>query len=416
MIHRLYMFLTILSFYLVAGADPVPEDTSWLREECGDGALAWQDRNGNVYLTELVSGKHEKLGKGSRPEFSPDSGKLAWIRGDQAVGRLRKGTPTVHVIAENVEPIGGVHWISNNEVVVLQKGRKWHRVKLDGTSRPVPGLDKLGRVERECDIKLRTDGTWAMVSGRTWKTTTGRKGRIPGRCSVSLSPDGRSITSLHPGHKSASLTAIEKGGQSGKLKWVYTGARRNKGFDNHRWSSNDPRYVVVLDEATKRLAVMRIRKTRAVVVGGEGGEYGDFTVGDGKTSPWPTAGKGGSDTNKSQSQDAPKPVRRNVVLAVLKAKSVTPDPDNYPDALAVYRYQVKRILSGKLKARDILVVHWAVADGKELTSLTGREIGKVFRMTIEDFDAHPKLAEHRRAELEDPKTMDMSLWVEIPGR
>jgi hypothetical protein len=233
---------------------------------------------------------------------------------------------------------------------------------------------------------------------------------------VSLSPDGRSITSLHPGHKSASLTAIEKGGRSGKLKWIYTARRRNKGFDNHRWSSNDPRYVVVLDEGSKRLAVMRIGTTRAVIVGGKGGEYGDFTVGKGGTDPWPTAQAERKGPNKDPGKDASRPARRSVVRAVLQAKSTTPNPENYPDALVVYRYDVGKVLSGKLKAREILVAHWAVANGKELTSLTGREIGKTFRMTIEDFDAHPKLAEHPRAELDDPKTMDMPLWVEIPGQ
>ncbi|MFW5839845.1 MAG: hypothetical protein ACOCZE_04615 [Planctomycetota bacterium] len=409
--HRVSTLLVLTCLAATAAAKPVPEDLGWLRKACDDGALGWQSRDKNVYLTELSTGNHEKLGKGWQPEFSPDSGKLAWIRDDQAVGRLRKGDPTVHVIADKINPIGGVHWISNDEVVVLKKDNKWYRVKLDGRTEHVEQLTKLGRVERECDVKLRADGSWALVSGRNWKTSTGRKGRVPGTCSVSLSPDGRSITSLHPGHKKASLTAIEKGGYEGALRWSYTGARRNKGFDNHRWSSNDPRYVSVCDEGSGRIAVVRIRDGQAVVLGGKNGEYADFTVGSGKTSPWPGTAVNQQAAGGEQAEKVhPKTSR---IRAKLLAKTPTPNPVNYPQALVVYRYKVEKVLSGPLKAEQVLVAHWAVRDRKEIVSLTGRRTGQVVTLQIEDFDAHPDLARHRRAEPDNEDALDMPLWFAV---
>ena len=78
-----------------------PTDLDWLRELCGDGALAYA-HNGRIYLTELSSGKTETVGRGDHAEFSPDSSKLAWIDGSTARGRMRKGDKTVHTIATNV--------------------------------------------------------------------------------------------------------------------------------------------------------------------------------------------------------------------------------------------------------------------------------------------------------------------------
>jgi hypothetical protein len=602
------------------GRNPCPDDLTWLRKECGDGALAYQDRKHNLYLTELLTGKTEHVGHGTRPEFSPDSSKLAWIAGDEAVGRMRKGDETIHTIAEDVDEMGGVHWISNDEVVVLKKDRKWYRVALDGRRREVPELTRLGRVERECDVKLRDNGSWAMVCGRRWKTTDGKSGKIPGRCSVSLSPDGKSITSLCPGHKEAALTPIAKGGRKGRLKWVYTGARRRKGFDNHRWSSNDPRFVVVVaegrDKKTERLAVMQIGTTRAVCMGHKGkagAEYGDFTVGDGKGHPWPkklatpklperkdlvlrwvnaqsankadgrvcrleragsarigrhydllpaggafavdaevtggamaavakagevsiellitsqparqadrgevlrvagkkqrflaicqegdglyvwlggTSGKpaklcglrnrqpryvavclgaeGGTayvDGKKAAdlpaaavpplkwkaaavqigSQEHPwhgrveglalyarmlkhaeieadhkamaaalatrKAPETVTVQALLKAKSPLPDVGNYPQAMVVYRYEIRKVLDGKPKGKTLLVAHRGAVNGREVKSVTGRKVGSAYRLTVLPFDACPQLRAYQRSDDVSADALDAALMTDAP--
>jgi len=122
--------LCILLFTPIAHAKPrCPTDLDWLRKLCGDGALA-HEYEGQIYLTELSTGKTELVGKGNRPEFSPDSSKLAWIDGSTAKGRMRKGDTTVHTIVTGVDRDGGVHWLSNTEVVlVLRKGKRrgWYR-------------------------------------------------------------------------------------------------------------------------------------------------------------------------------------------------------------------------------------------------------------------------------------------------
>lgn len=283
--------LCILFFTPTAHARPkCPTNLDWLRKLCGDGALAYE-HYGRIYLTELSTGKTEFVGKGNRPEFSPDSSKLAWIDGSTAKGRMRKGDTTVHTIAAGVDRGGGVHWLSNTEVVVvLKKGKRkgWYCVSLSGERRELRELTRLGAGGFEADVKLGEDGVWSYVSRTTWKTSDGKSGHIDGNCSSSLSPDGRSTTALQGDHRTCKLTAIRKGGVKGQLKWVYDGT-----FDNHRWSSNDPRFVVFEEEKYKRMVIMEVGSNNCTYMGDKGvgkdkneNMYGDFTVGDGQGTPW----------------------------------------------------------------------------------------------------------------------------------
>jgi len=294
--HALLVVATTLAVCVPVSraADPAPDDLNWLRKQCGDGALAYTAA-GEVYLTELSTGKTEKVGKGIQPEFSPDSSRLAWVDDGKIMGRLRKGDRTVHVIAAGVTPggnekAGGVHWLSDSEVVcTLRRGKRdaWYRVSLSGEAAPVPELIMMWDRAREADVKLCEDGLWVYVAGRRWKTSTGETGPIDGGCSCSLSPDGRSITALQGNHKECRLKKIREGGYEGMLKLVYQGS-----FDNHRWSSNDARFVVCVEERENQMLVMRVGETYCTRMGepggGKSGEmYGDFTVGAGTGEPWP---------------------------------------------------------------------------------------------------------------------------------
>jgi hypothetical protein len=271
-----------------------PEDLNWLRKECGDGALI-HHADGRIYLTELSTGETVLVGNGNQPEFSPDGTKFAWIDGRTAKGRLRKGDKTVHVIAGNVEKSGGIHWLSNTELVLVIRKKpspkKWFRVSLAGDMKKIPELTALGTGGYECDVKLAKDGVWSYVAKNTWKTSDGNSGRVLGSCSVCLSPDGRSVTSLHDDHKKCSIQAIRPGGIDRTLMWDYKG-----GFDNHQWASNDSRFIIVVDECDQDSkdvtypVVMKADGSRSTRLGNKGyaahGVYGDFVVGDGVGKGW----------------------------------------------------------------------------------------------------------------------------------
>ena len=269
-----------------------PTDLEWLRGEVGDGALV-HHADGRIYLTELLTGETVHVGNGNQPEFSPDGAKFAWIDGATAKGRLRKGDATIHVIAEGVGREGGVHWLSNSEVaVVLRRDdvKKWFRVSLGGNQAEIPELTALGTGGYECDVRQADDGVWSYVADEAWRTSDGRRGRVAGTCSVSLSPDGRSVTSLHDDHRTAAIQAIRPGGVERTLRWRHGG-----GFDNHRWASGSD-YIVVVDEVDQESkdvtypVVMRADGQRSTRLGTKGfarhGVYGDFVVGDGVGTGW----------------------------------------------------------------------------------------------------------------------------------
>ncbi len=264
-----------------------PTDLGWLRSECGDGALV-HHAGGRLYVTELSDGISNFLANGNQPEWSPDSSRLAWIDGTSVKGRMRAGDSSIHTIARGVEPNGGVHWSGNQAVMVILKrgGRKeWTRVSLSGEEEECPELTRLGLGGYECDVRLAEDGVWSYVAKRTWRTSDGKSGTLAGTCSVSISPDGRSATSLHNPHKECTITALRPGGIDRTTWWKYQG-----GFDNHRWSSNDSRYIVAVDEHTRTMAVMTVDGSRCARMGTLGkakhGMYGDFTVGPRRSTSW----------------------------------------------------------------------------------------------------------------------------------
>jgi len=281
--------LALLSSNVAWAQDPSPTDLAWLRGEVGDGALAYfEPGEARIWLTELATGNTVQAGSGLYPEFSPDSSKLAWIDGTTAKGRMRKGDSTVHTIASGVTANAGVHWVSDDEVVVVKSGR-WLRVSLSGAESEAPALTALGTGGSETDVKLASDGVWSYANGTIWKTSAGQNGDTGGSCSPSLSPDGRSVTGLLHGHKSCLLTRVRSGGTQGQLDWVYDFSG-DKGFDNQRWSSNSPDFVVCQDEKYNYMFVQKVGGTYGTRMGAQGSGdemYGDFTVGDGGGAAWP---------------------------------------------------------------------------------------------------------------------------------
>ena len=133
---------------------------------------------------------------------------------------------------------------------------------------------------------------WTYVADEAWSTSDGGRGRVKGTCSVSISTDGLSITSLKRGHKIAWIEAVRPGGTDRTLHWNYEG-----GFDNHRFASSDPRFIVAVDEVDQESrdvtypVVMMADGSRSTRMATQGfarhGVYGDFTVGSGEGEAWP---------------------------------------------------------------------------------------------------------------------------------
>lgn len=428
---QILLMLVFLAVFVapLQAAPKSPYDLEGLRKVLGDAAVSYSDAK-DLWLFELESGKTIKLGKGASPEFSPDGQRLAWIQGDKALGRLRSDE-TIHTIVADVEEQGGVHWISNFEIVVRLKKGGWHRVTLAGEKEVIEELNKIAHAGRETDVKLCDDGVWSYVAGRIWRTSDGGKGQLPGTCSASLSPDGKSVGGLQPGHREFKYVAIREGGKAGKLKWKYEGPKNDKGFDNHRWASQDARLFLVADELYNQPAIMMVGSDKAWRVGEKVNNrrelYGDITAtAIDKDTPWHKQKNNQAEASeRSNTQDdekkavnetdQQKEIERVEVKVKLVKKCQTPEPDNYPQALAVYEYKVLEVTSGKLpeKQETLFIARWVVRDKQVISKVAELKVGEQIKLTIQPFDADKSLSDHQIALPEGDAVIDAKWWYVV---
>ena len=95
-------------------------------------------------------------------------------------------------------------------------------------------------------------------------------------------------------------------------------------------------------------------------------------------------------------KDRPK-IERLEVDAILEDISITPQPEEiapYRRCLALYTYEIKKVLSGTITSKRIAVYHWVMLDGKILPNK--RKKGQSYRLTLESFDSHPQLESERQ--------------------
>ena len=283
------VFLLCVGIYTGSDAGS-SKGRDWLKGKCGgDGALAFAYNN-KVYLVELSNGNKQEVGNGGYAEFSLDASILAWQdEGAKAIkGRLRKGDTQVRTLIEGVEDDCGVHWISDKEFVCYKDGKFLIVDAFSGNTREDADLNSIDmKSDNEGDVKLCDDGVWVVLKRNMIKMSNGEESTRPGRCSGSLSPDGRSATGLHHGHAECELKAIRDGGYSGTLHRVLSGCNDGKGFDNHRWSSNSKDFIVAQHECSNKVGVWDVGTSDVCILASCGGEtYGDFTVGSPKVTEW----------------------------------------------------------------------------------------------------------------------------------
>jgi len=68
----------------------------------------------------------------------------------------------------------------------------------------------------------------------------------------------------------------------------------------------------------------------------------------------------------------------------------------YLRALVVYRYEIKKVLSGSLDAEEILVAHWAVLDRQAAAETSQKRTGNIYELHLENFEDHPQLGSELR--------------------
>ncbi len=103
------------------------------------------------------------------------------------------------------------------------------------------------------------------------------------------------------------------------------------------------------------------------------------------------------------------------IEAELTATTAIPDPEglvkeNYRRALVVHEWKVRKVLAGKLDARQIAVAHWAVMDAKRLPEAAKLAKGTVRTLTVEPLDAHPELDSERQ--MNDLENFDLETYYQ----
>ena len=109
-----------------------------------------------------------------------------------------------------------------------------------------------------------------------------------------------------------------------------------------------------------------------------------------------------------------KSAARLVVQARLARTTPTPAPKAiapYRRCLAVYEYDVEKVVTGDYRKKKLHVAHWVILDAKVLP--VSRRKGKSYRLTLERFDDNPQLQAERRAD--DIDEFDLPLYYDVGG-
>ncbi|MEW6322265.1 MAG: hypothetical protein AB1635_14395 [Acidobacteriota bacterium] len=157
------------------------------------------------------------------------------------------------------------------------------------------------------------------------------------------------------------------------------------------------------DDFTRIEAWARVTRNAA------GDSYPDVWI-DRAASPYPmrASGRLGPAT-----RDEDAPVGRLVVEARLASVGAIPSPESiapYRHALVVNGYDVDRIVEGAFDGGRLWVAQWAIRDARILPA-TPTQVGQVYRLVVERYDAHPELEGERL--IQGPEVPAVPIYYEV---
>lgn len=273
------------------------------------------------------------------------------------------------------------------------------------------------------------DAGVADLAARTWR-------RLGEGCWTALADVGTPLFWYFDGaHRNLTVVDVK-----GDRRWTVTinGAPgfRNAEVYHPRWT-NHPRFLAITGPYNRggtnqvrsggaqtevylgRFSpdFTRIERWVRVTYNDGGDSYPDVWI-DRTRSPHPpraTGPVGPRPTAATGTAPAPAPGRLVVEARLVRAGTV-PSPQAiapYRHALVVNAYEVTTVIDGAYRERTLLVAQWAIRDGRVLPSAS-RTVGRVVRLTVERFDAHPELEGERLIMDDDLPALPLFYDVSTP--
>jgi hypothetical protein len=252
----------------------------------------------------------------------------------------------------------------------------------------------------------------ADLEARTWR-------KLADGCWTALAPDQSSLFwYLDGSHRSLTVMDPRTGGAR-RVRINDAPGIAGAEVYHPRWS-NHPRFLVItgpykLGDETNRVkgggAQVEIfvgrfapgfdRVEAWVRITHNG--YADFlpdlwVAPDGGPPPGPTASPPAAQSGSARAAGARAGARAPLLVeARLVEASPIPAPvaiEPYRRALVAHRYRVVRVLEGRYDRPELLVAHWAIVD-RRLLPTAQREVGRLYRMRLDPYEAHPELEAER---------------------
>ena len=329
----------------------------------------------------------------------------------------------------------------NRQIVFIREGGIISSVDID--TGEVRDLDLPGRFNRELQLtgdgrylvsRWQGRGDWATLRRLVVMDLESKIHRIfAAGCCAGISPDGNWMTTNHDGHYKMSI--IDRDIRNRVVFWSKDMIYPQHGWHNWHWSNHND-YIAMKSEVYRKLKrdyqgpadsfIIKFSTGRATRVTFEQtANFPDLYVSlDRKTGrPVPPGGGPGIGKKKvklrkynlarifrthGETRKDPGPPRRIpriVVEARLKTK--TPLDMNqarrYKNCLVEYIYVPVKVLEGELDEESIVVVHWAVNNGKVLPSIDKFAEGRTYRLTLEDWYWHRELKSVARKSVYSPE-------------